>query len=172
MNENPEDKNAATIEPGLRGRRTAAGVLLFVAGVALARQYLAFDLGQSFLLLLGVAFIVWAALARLPGLLVPGGVLVGVWAGQWLRPQFGDAAFLFSLAGGFLLITLLSLAIFGRRGCWWWPLFPAGGLAFAGLVRIAGSNLREWLQLMQPLWPWVLVAVALYLLFTRPRART
>lgn len=155
----------------LRGRRVTAAVLLTVAAVALLGRYVPLNWRESFLPLIGVGFIVWAGLARSRGLLVPGGILVGVGTGIMLRGEYGQAAFLFSMAGGFLLVSVLSILMFGREKHCWWTIFPAGGLAFAGVMAASGPNAREWWRTVQPLWPWVLVAVAVFLLFTKPRGK-
>lgn len=166
MNENPDDK---TYAEALRGRRTAAVVLLVVAGVSLAAPHLSFKWRDSFLLLMGVGFIVWSALARSPGLLVPSGVLTGIGTGLLLRPEYGSGAFLLSMAGGFLLIAVLYPIMFerGKKNALW-PLWPAAGLGFAGLVQLAGSDAREWFRAVRPFWPYALIAVALFLFFTKP----
>lgn len=165
MNENPEDKTYAA---ALRGRRVAAVVLLVVAGAALAGPYLPFNWRDSFPLLMGVAFIVWSALARSPGLLVPGGVLTGIGVGTLLRSEYGNGAFLLSMAGGFLLIALLAPVLFGRDKRCRWALWPAAGLAFGGLMQLGGPEMRELLRTLQPFWPLALIMVALFLLFTKP----
>ena len=123
---------------------------------------------DSFLLLMGVAFLVWAALVRSPGLLVPGGVLVGIGVGTLLRAEYGNGAFLLSMAGGFLLIATLSRILFGREKACCWALWPAAGLAIAGCLQFAGSDVRQSLRAVQPFWPYVLIAVALFLLFSKP----
>jgi hypothetical protein len=171
MNDDSSSRDTKSAADGLRGRRVAAGVLLAVAAVALLGQYLPLNWREGFVLLLGVGFVVWAGLARSRGLLVPGGVLVGVGTGILLRGEYGHGAFLFSMAGGFLLISLLSSLMFGREKSVWWPIFPAGGLAFAAVMATAGPEAREWWRAVQPFWPWALVAVALYLLFTKPRGK-
>lgn len=152
----------------LRGRRVAAVVLLVIAGAALFGKYLPFNWWESVLVVMGVGFILWAALARTPGLLVPGGILTGIGVGQLLRHSYGNGTFLLSMAGGFLLISVLSRAIFGRQKGEWWPLFPAAGIGFAGLVQMAGPDFRDWLRAIQPYWPYALIAVAVYLLLTKP----
>jgi hypothetical protein len=152
----------------VRGRRVAAVILLLVASAALAETYLPFAWQQGSPLLLGLGFLVWAALARKRGLLVPGGVLAGIGVGALLRPEYGEAAFLFSMAGGFLLIAVLSRVLFVRGCGWTWPLYPAGGLALAAVARLGGPDLWFWLRDALPLWPFLLVAVALYLLLTPP----
>lgn len=148
-----------------RGRLVAGGVLLAVAGAALAAPYLPPGFaGRAFVPFLGVAFVVWAALSRSIGLLVPGGVLLGVGVGAWLQASYGPAAFLFSLAGGFLSISVLSMLIFGAKHKTWWTVFPAGGLAFAGIVVSGGPAVREVLRGMQNYWPYALIVVAVALI--------
>jgi hypothetical protein len=168
MNNTPETKPER--DP-VRSRRVAAFVLLAVAGFALFREYIPIGWREGGLALLGIMFVVWAGLARNAGLLVPGGILTGIGVGIVLRHEFGPAAFLFSMAGGFLLVSLLSLAMFGKAKSTWWTVFPAGGLAFAGLVQTAGPDVREWLRAVGPVWPYILIAIALWLLFTKPRSR-
>lgn len=167
---NPTTESHCTRDP-VHGRRVAAIVLLLVAGFALFRGYLPVNLRDATIALLGVAFIVWAGLVRNSGLLVPGGILTGIGVGVLLRQEYGSAAFLFSMAGGFLLVSALSLAIFGRAKHTWWTVFPAGGLAFAGLMRAAGPDFRALLRSLGPLWPYILIAIALWLFFVKPRDR-
>ncbi len=162
MNDTPENRPS----DALSGRRVAAIILLFVAGLALVGEYLPFGWRDSQVLLLGVAFIVWAALGRVRGLLVPGGILVGIGVGILLRSEYDGAVFLLAMAGGFALIPVLSLLIF-RHGMRW-PFLPAAGLALAGLIRLAGSGVRRWLYDVGPLWPYGLIIIALYLLLTKP----
>lgn len=172
MNDTTTDTTVNATDPH-RGRRVAAGVMLAVAFVALLKPYVPLDFAKNWLLpLMGAGFIVWAALARNSGLLVPGGILTGVGVGTLLRGEFGNAAFLFSMAGGFLLISVLYLLLFGRRkeSAWgvWWTAFPAGGLALAGLIQVAGPDVRAWLRAIGPVWPYVLIAVAVWLLVVKP----
>lgn len=166
MDEQSEVKSCGD---AVRGRRVAAGVLLVVAGVALAGPHLPFNWREGMLLLLGVGFIVWSALARSPGLLVPGGVLTGIGTGTLLRAEYGSGAFLLAMAGGFLLIAALHPLMFGRgkKGALW-PLWPAAGLGFAGLVQLTGPDARQWFRAVQPFWPYVLIVVAVFLLFAKP----
>lgn len=164
-----ETESTACYDHALRGRRVAAGILLLVACSSLFGQYLPFNWREGAPLLLGLGFIVWSALARSPGLLVPGGILTGIGTGVMLRDEFGHVAFLFSMSGGFLLIGLLSLLMFRRNT--WWTLFPAGGLAFAGFVQLAGPDVRLWLREIGPVWPYILILIAAYLLLSKPRAK-
>lgn len=149
-----------------RGRLVAGGVLLVVALGALAGPHLPWGWGgPGMMIVMGVAFVVWAALARTAGLLVPGGVILGVGAGLWLRGPYGPAAFLLCLAGGFLLISVLSLALFGRGGRGtWWTVWPAGGLAVAALATAGGPEVRELFRALRDYWPYALLVVALVLI--------
>ena len=165
MNDMPETCSADPV----RGRRVAAAVLLVVASLALFEQYLPRNLGDGFLLLLGVGFIVWAALGRKSGLLIPGGILTGIGTGILLRGQYGNAGFLLSMAGGFALISVLKWLIFRQRRAW--PFFPAAGLAFSGLTQLGGSEFQHWLRGVGPLWPYGLIVIACYLLLTPPRSK-
>jgi hypothetical protein len=165
MNDLPETKSYAE---SVRGRRIAAVVLLVVAGAALAGPYVPFNWRDGFLLLMGVGFIVWSALARSPGLLVPGCVLVGVGGGILLRAEYGGGAFLLAMAGGFLLLAGLTRVMFRDHKGANWPLWPAAGLAFAGLMTSAGPDAREWFRTARPYWPYVIIVVALFLLLSKP----
>lgn len=162
--------SAAPARDNRRGRLVAGGVLLAVACAALAAPYLPPGFaGRAFVPFLGVAFVIWAALSRSAGLLVPGGVLLGVGIGTWLQASYGPAAFLFSMAGGFLLISVLSLLLFGAKHKTWWTVFPAGGLAFAGIVVGGGPTIRETLRAMQGYWPYALIVVAIALIVSALR---
>ena len=148
-----------------RGRLVAGTVLLVVAGLALAAPYLPVGWsGRGLLPLLGVAFILWAAFARVGGLLVPGGVLLGVGVGLWLQPTYGPAALMFAMAGGFLAISVLSLALFGKRCGTWWTIWPALGLTVAGLVVGGGPEVRELVRAVVGYWPYAALVVALMLI--------
>lgn len=157
-----------------RGRLVAGGVLLVVALGALAGPHLPWAWGgPGMMIVMGVAFVVWAALARTAGLLVPGGVILGVGTGLWLRGTYGPAAFLLSLAGGFLLISVLSLALFGRGGrTTWWTVWPAGGLTVAALATSGGPEVREFFRALRDYWPYALLVVALALIASGLRRRS
>jgi len=165
-----ESASTSSVGETHRGRLVAGGVLLAVALAAIAAPYLPPGFAdRAFLPFLGVAFIIWAALARRCGLLVPGGVLLGVGIGAWLQASFGPAAFLFSLAGGFLSISLFSVLIFGAKNRHRWTVFPAGGLVLSGLIVSGGPEVREFLRAMQHYWPYALIVVALALIVSALR---
>ncbi|WP_438480387.1 hypothetical protein [Oleiharenicola lentus] len=171
MSDKSDNSGGKSYGDAVRSRRVTAGVLLVVAAVALLSRYVPLNWRDSFLPLIGVGFIVWAGLSRTQGLLVPGCILVGVGTGIMLRGAYGNEAFLFSMAGGFLLISVVTKLMFPAiKGCWW-TIWPAAGLAFAGVMAASGPNAREWWRSVRPLWPWVLVAVAVFLLLTKPRGK-
>jgi hypothetical protein len=148
-----------------RGRLVAGGVLLTVAVLALLSRHLSWSgSGRALLPVIGVAFVVWGALARNAGLLVPGGILLGVGVGSWLQPTYGTGAFLFAMAGGFLSISLFSVLLFGPKQRAGWTIFPALGLAFAGLVVAGGAEMRALLRTFGDYWPYALLIVALALI--------
>ena len=120
--------------------------------------------------MLGLAFLAWALLARKCPLLIPGGILTGLGTGLLLRDTHGgNSTFLFCFAGGWVLITLLSLLVFRR---WvWWPLIPAAAMTFSGLSLLAGPELRSWMHSARYYWPVALIGVAVYLLLTKPRQK-
>lgn len=158
------------------GKRRAWGVvLLVVALLALLNRYLPIRSEYLVLPLLGAGFTAWSVMARVPGLLVPGGVLFGVGSGIWAQRFYGlgggsnsgQALFLLCLALGFLLITLFSLIFFRSRVLW--PLWPASFIGLSGALRLMGAAWQEYLWRILPYWPFALLAIALWLLLFRSR---
>jgi hypothetical protein len=175
MNSTPVETKAEAPAPGSprRGRLVAGGVLLAVALAALGGPHLRIGWDAPFvLLLLGVAFLVWAALGRVPGLLVPAGVLLGTGVGAWLRGTYGNAAFFLAMAAGFLAISVFHLLLFGRKGAVWWTVWPAGGLAVAALVTAGGPEARALFEAARAYWPYALIVAALALIVSGLRARS
>ena len=159
-------------------RRVLGGLFLAIAVLALLNRYLPFRSEQLILPLLGAGFTTWALFGRVPGLLVPGGVLLGIGLGTAAQRFYGlgagtgsgQAMFLFCLAIGFLLITLLSLASFRQRVLW--PLWPASFIALAAGMRLMGSAWQEYLWRVLPYWPFALLVIALWLLIWPPGNRS
>lgn len=156
-----------------RKRRVAGAVLLLIAGWALLDRYTSFNAQLAVPLLLGVIFTGWSIVGREWGLLVPGGILSGIGAGMVLQrssdlSRASDSGlFLLCFAAGWVLITVISIAVFKRRV--WWPLIPAGVLAVLAGARLAGSEFQRAMAFVQDLWPWALLVVAAWLIFARPR---
>lgn len=154
-------------------RRVAGGVLLLIAGWALLDRYTNFNAQLAVPLLLGVIFTGWSLVAREWGLLVPGGILSGLGLGIVLQrstdlSRAADSGmFLLSFAGGWLLITVLSATAFKRRVLW--PLIPATVLCLLAGAQIAGTGFRQGMRYVQDFWPWAVLVLAAWLIFTRPR---
>lgn len=169
---NPTSSNPPGRE--LRKRRILGAILLTVAVLALVHRYVPFQVDHLILPLLGVGFIVWSVTARNWGLLIPGCLITGVGIGNWVQRSshysplslHGQALFLYCLAAGFLLITVLSAAVFKRREVW--PIWPALLIVLTGLIR-DGFDPWEYVRRVQPYWPFALLAVAIWLLISRPR---
>lgn len=153
---------------GLGKRRVAGFVLLLIAGWALLDRYTVFNVQLAVPLLLGVVFTGWSIVTKEWGLLVPGGILTGIGMGILLMrstdlSRAGESGvFLLSFAGGWLMITLLSAAVFKRRVLW--PLIPGLVMAALATAELAGSEFRQAMRLVQDYWPWALLAVAGWLL--------
>jgi hypothetical protein len=156
-------------------RQTWGVILLVVALLALVNRYLPSRSDYLILPLLGLGFTAWAVLGRLPGMLVPGGILLGVGCGIGAQRFYGlgagtnagQALFLCSLALGFLLITLFSLIFFRSRVVW--PLWPAAFIGLSGAVRLMGTSWQEYVWRILPYWPFALLVFALWLLLFRRR---
>jgi hypothetical protein len=154
-------------------RQTWGVILLVIALLALLNRYLPARSDYLILPLLGLGFTVWAVVGKVPGLLVPGGVLLGVGCGIAAQRFYGlgagssagQALFLCSLALGFLLITLFSLIFFRSRVLW--PLWPASFIGLSGAVRLMGTAWQEYLWRIVPYWPFALLVIGLCLLLFR-----
>jgi hypothetical protein len=157
----------------LRKRRVIGSVLLAVAVLALVHRYVPFEVDHLILPAIGVGLLVGSLLRKAWGLLIPGCIIFGIGIGQWVQrsshygpwSNHGQALFLFCLAGGFALITVLSALVFRRRELW--PLWPAGFIAFTGLIR-DGVDWLDYVRTLQPYWPFALLIVAIWLLVGRP----
>jgi hypothetical protein len=162
----------------ISGRKALGMVLLVLAALALINRFVAGGSDVLVLPFLGTAFIGWSVFGRLPGLLTPGGVLLGVGSGIWAQRFYGlgggshsgQAVFLGCMAVGFLLITLCSLVFFRARVLW--PLWPAAFIALAAVMRLMGSAWQEYLWRVLPYWPFALLVIAIWLLVSSPRGGT
>lgn len=154
----------------------AAIILILVGVLALLGRVLPFNAGQLFttylFLAIGLPLIAAGIYTREAGWFVPGGILTGLAAGFALLVgpltgivpiENGGAAFLFGLAGGFALITLLSV-IFTREHHWW-ALIPAAIIAFVGLGIVYGGVFWETLDWLQWVWPVALILLGIKILW-------
>ncbi len=155
----------------LSGGITAGAILILIGILALAQNVIGFELG--FMALLAAIFLGAALLTRNTGLLVPGCILAGISAGTVLMggalPHATDimrsSIFFFALAGGFGLISLLSIYTRGRAMLW--PVFPAAGLAFFGATLLAGELGMRVLEVLGYAWPVILILLGAALILRR-----
>jgi hypothetical protein len=158
----------------MRKRRILGAILLSVALLAIVHRYVPFQVDHLILPLVGLGFIVWSVVAKNRGLLIPGCIIAGVGVGNWVQrashygvtSTHGQALFLYCVAGGFLLISVLAAAIFRRRELW--PIWPAVFIGLTGLIR-DGIDLADYVRAVQPYWPFALLAIAIWLLVSRPK---
>jgi hypothetical protein len=156
-------------------RRLVPGLALVLIGaLALAANLTDYEwVKMLFLPALGLIFIVWGAVERNGGLLIPGGILSGLGLGVVLLAgplggvelEANGGIFFLSFALGFLLISLLS-AIFTAK-VQWWPIIPAAFLALFGAALLLGGAALEALALVGQGWPVILIIIGLYLLLWR-----
>jgi hypothetical protein len=152
--------------------RAAGGVLLIAVGLLLlAGQIIRVD--HLFLPILGGVFILAAVTQRNPGLLVPGGILMGIGVGSFLTDNVFFAMaepvrsglFLVSLAGGFVLITVLSTLF--TRHTQVWALFPATIIGLIGGALLIGGSAINVLAFLGQVWPVFLILGGLMMLVQR-----
>jgi len=153
-------------------RRAIAAAVLIVIGLLLLIGNLSTSTLVGLLILpsLGAIFLAWGFLARLTGPLIPGGILAGLGLGVLVQQLFltadapvGGAVVVMGLGLGFLVITPLVFLVTGKR-CWW-PLIPGGILAIIGIALLLGSAGLAFLRVLGQLWPVILIAVGVYLLW-------
>jgi hypothetical protein len=146
------------------------GIILVLVGVyLLARNVISWRGPEPVLLLIGVALFAASALRHFRGPLLPGAILMGLGAAfllevplePWL-PRW--ATILLGLAAGFLLVAALDKSVGRARR----PAPAAVGvilLAVVASAAVAGAvDFKAW-EPMARLWPWLLVAVGLILIF-------
>jgi uncharacterized membrane protein HdeD (DUF308 family) len=160
------------------------GILLIMIGLfALLDQFITIEItGGIFLGGLGLFFILWGASQHQAGLLIPSGILTGLSVGVFLLEDsslaiteaYEAGIFLFSLALGFALITLLTRLFSGAAH--WWALIVSGILALiAGGVIVLeqpeDGALRQTVEAIfnasAYIWPVALVLLGLWLIFRR-----
>jgi hypothetical protein len=159
----------------LSSRRLVPGLALVLIGaLALAANLTDYEwVKMLFLPALGLIFIVWGAVERSGGLLIPGGILTGIGLGVVLlagplggvESEANGGIFFLSLAMGFLLISLLTAIFTGKVQ--WWPVIPAAFLALFGAALLLGGASLEALALVGQGWPIILIIIGLYLLLWR-----
>ena len=88
-----------------------------------------------------------------------------------LEPELTTPAILLlSFAGGWVLMSLLSLLT--SDGFQGWPLIPAAILSLIGAAFLMGEEALETLSYVGQAWPLILIVIGLYLLLVRKGARS
>lgn len=127
---------------------------------------------------LAVIFLGWGILTRESGFFIPAGVLGGVAAGIFLvlntRATIAEAQsgalMVSSLAVGFASISVLSMLF--TRVLHAWALIVAAILGFVGLALWIGGPALNLLQLAGQLWPLILVAIGIGIVWRVMRGKT
>ncbi|MEO8606274.1 MAG: hypothetical protein ABI690_00205 [Chloroflexota bacterium] len=162
-------KRDAELEPR---DRSFGGILLISIGllVLLVNLTRSDIFGVLILPALGVIFLAWAFYTRRIGFAIPGCILTGLGAGLLLvtrvpslAGESGGGVIVLGLAAGFLGITLIS-PFFGEKRAWW-GVVPGGILGLVGALLLIGGDALRGLELIGYLWPLILVAIGVYILF-------
>ncbi len=151
-------------------------IIIGIGAFFLLAQFIP-DIGRWIPLLIGLVFLAAFLPQREYGLLIPGCIITGVGVGVVLTGIVGDpwsgTAVLFSLAGGFIAIWVVSVLLRRVDRDWprgtsrdavravWWPLIPGGILALVGVIVLTetgfDSDLLRW-------WPLLLIGVGIVVL--------
>jgi hypothetical protein len=155
-------------------RRSAmvGGALLVAIGllVLLAQNVQVETLGLLFLPALGGLFLIAGIVGRQAGFIIPGGILTGIGVGaiftQSLALVANDTAqggvFFLGLAGGWFLITVLSMLF--TRNTQWWALIPGTIMALIGGALMLGGAALNVLEFAGRWWPLILVTLGLVII--------
>ena len=165
------------------------GIALLVIGTAvLLSRYSIFAGPGAIVLGLGVLFLLVSAARGFSGPLLPGGILTGLGAALLLKdrleprlPEWGTI--LLGLSAGFLFVAAVDAAKGrSRRPS---PLLPGVVLGALGILSVLRrSPAFRWIDVdLRDVWPWLAVAVGLFLVARaffrdavlasgRPRSRT
>lgn len=156
--------------------RWMAGVALIGIGLlVLLGQFVNTEgFGLLFVPMLSLIFLVWGAVTRTVGLLIPGGILAGIGLGVFLIEvpfsRIEDPAkggiFLLAFALGWALITVMSWLFTANTHRW--PLIPGGIIALLGVLTLTGGTgleiLAPAMAFIGRLWPLGFIVVGLYVL--------
>lgn len=149
-------------------RRIVGGVILIVVGAGLLALQLFDGLGRStWPLMVGALFLVGYFVRRTYGFLIAGSILFGIGLGQLGEEIFdvGDGIETIGLGLGFVSIYLIDRI--DRADAPWWPLIPGLILLASGLGSVGGAIAN----VMDYVWPGLLILVGLALIFGLSRSR-
>ena len=171
--EQPQAPRPDVQPPSQPMNRALIGAILVLIGlIALAANVWRSDIiGMLVLPALGIIFLVGAFMGRIPGLLIPGSILLGLGLGTLAQQtlfasatgEARGAVVVIGLALGFLAIMPLFQLLQGSYH--WWPAIPGGILLIVGAALLAGPAGMAFLQLLGMLWPVALIAGGAYLLW-------
>ena len=151
-------------------------MIIGIGGFFLLAQFIP-DIGRWIPLFIGLIFLAAFLPKREYGFLIPGCIVSGVGVGVVLAGALDDpwpgAAVLFSIAGGFIAIWVVTMLVRRVDKGWprnesgdvieglWWPLIPGGILTLIGLVVLAEegfeSDLLRW-------WPVLIIGAGVVVL--------
>lgn len=157
-----------TLSSKQRNGLIGGGALILIGLLVFVAQFAQTDaLGWLIPGALALIFLGWGILTRQSAFFIPAGVLGGVAAGIFLvlntRATIADtqsgALMVSSLAVGFASISVLSMLF--TRVLHVWALIVAAILGFVGLALWIGGPALNLLQLAGQLWPLILIAVGI-----------
>ncbi|MBZ0286891.1 MAG: hypothetical protein K8I30_04705 [Anaerolineae bacterium] len=152
--------------------RNFGGILLIGIGllVLLINLTKSDVFGVLILPVLGIIFLAWGFYTHRIGFAIPGCILTGLGLGVFIITRdlglTGDTQggiVVLGLAAGFAAITLIT-PYFGEKRAWW-ALVPGGILGLVGVLLVIGGDAMRWLEAIGYLWPLILVAIGVYILF-------
>ena len=154
-----------------RGPFNLGFVFIILGMFWLLNEIVPFETGPLVLPLLAAVFLVWGVSARQSGLLIPGGVLAGIAAGNYLQSalnleaEAGGGLVVMSMAAGWFLILLLS-ALFTDCTLWW-ALWPGTIMTFIGAALLIGGPALTLLSFVGRFWPVILIVIGFSILLKR-----
>jgi hypothetical protein len=159
----------------MRNKRAGwvGGLVLILLGVVfLVEQFFPGALGGwTFLLGLGLIFLVAYFLGQQYGFLIPGSILTSLGIGVALiengviSAASEDGVMVTLLGLGFLAIWLVDLLVSRARPMGWWPIIPGGILTLVGIALL--SENEAWLDSVGQWWPIVFIIVGVWILLER-----
>ena len=168
------NNNSIETTPHRNGGLVAGSILIIIGLLSIiGLLFPQFNLGTAFMPILGILFLAWGLIVRKAGLLIPGGIILGIGVGAMLvegplaatSDETMGGIVLLSFAAGWALITLLT-ALFVRPTMWW-PLIPGGVMAAIGAMLVLGDFSEPLLQVLNYIWPVVLICVGLFIILRR-----